>query len=57
MRVLRAILKAIDVCDTEPERVAQQLVDGGWTPRYEYALQTLTDLPYNRWREFDPRTR
>jgi NitT/TauT family transport system substrate-binding protein len=53
-RVLRAILKATDLCATEPERVAQQLVDGGWTPRYEYALQTLTEVPYNRWREFDP---
>jgi NitT/TauT family transport system substrate-binding protein len=53
-RALRAILKATDLCATEPERVAQQLVDGGWTPRYEYALQTLTELPYNRWREFDP---
>jgi NitT/TauT family transport system substrate-binding protein len=53
-RVLRAILKATDICATQPERVAQQLVDGGWTPRYEYALQTLTEVPYNRWREFDP---
>ena len=22
--------------------------------RYDYALQTLTELPYARWREFDP---
>ena len=22
--------------------------------RYDYALQTLTELPYDRWREFDP---
>jgi NitT/TauT family transport system substrate-binding protein len=53
-RALRAILKATDVCATQPERVAQQLVDGGWTRHYDYALQTLTELPYNRWREFDP---
>jgi NitT/TauT family transport system substrate-binding protein len=53
-RALRAILKATDLCAAQPERVAQQLVDGGWTPRYEYALQTLTEVPYNRWREFDP---
>ena len=33
---------------------AQQLVDGGFTQRYDYALQTLTELPYDRWREFDP---
>jgi NitT/TauT family transport system substrate-binding protein len=53
-RALRAILKATDVCATQPERVAQQLVDGEWTRHYDYALQTLTELPYNRWREFDP---
>ena len=51
-RVLRAILKATDLCATEPSRVARQLVDGGFTPRYDYALQTLSDNPY-KWREYD----
>jgi len=31
-RVLRAILKATDLCASEPERVAQRMVDGGFTP-------------------------
>jgi NitT/TauT family transport system substrate-binding protein len=53
-RFLRAILKAADICATDPERAARRLVDGGFTPRYDYALQTLTELPYDRWREFDP---
>jgi NitT/TauT family transport system substrate-binding protein len=53
-RVLRAILKATDICATDPERAARQLVDGGFTPRFDYAVQTLTDLPYGRWREYDP---
>ena len=26
----------------------------GFTQRYDYALQTLTELPYASWREFDP---
>jgi NitT/TauT family transport system substrate-binding protein len=52
-RVLRAILKANDVCAAEPERAARRLVDGGFTQRYDYALQTLTELPYATWREFD----
>ena len=30
-RALRAILKATDICATEPERAAQRLVDGGFT--------------------------
>jgi NitT/TauT family transport system substrate-binding protein len=53
-RVLRAILKVTDLCVAEPERVARRLVDGGFTPQYDYALQTLTDVPYGRWREYDP---
>jgi len=51
-RVLRAILKATDLCATKPERVARQLADGDFTPRYDYALQTLSDNPY-KWREYD----
>jgi NitT/TauT family transport system substrate-binding protein len=53
-RFLRAILKATDMCAAEPETTAQHLVDAGFTGRYEYAFQTLTELPYARWREFDP---
>jgi NitT/TauT family transport system substrate-binding protein len=53
-RVVRAILKATDLCVTEPERVAQQLVDGGFTQQYDYALQSLTEVPYRSWREYDP---
>ena len=34
--------------------VARMLVDGGFTERYDYALQALTEVPYDRWREFDP---
>jgi NitT/TauT family transport system substrate-binding protein len=52
-RVLRAIIKATDLCVTQPERVAQRIVDGGFTPRYDYALQTLKEIPYAKWREFD----
>ena len=53
-RALRAILKATDVCATDPASAARRLVDAGFTPRYDYALQVLTEIPYDRWREFDP---
>jgi len=53
-RALRAILKATDVCALEPERAAQAIVDKGFTPRYEYALQTMQEVPYDKWREYDP---
>jgi NitT/TauT family transport system substrate-binding protein len=52
-RVLRAILKSTDLCVTEPTRVAQRLVDGGVAARYDYALQTLRENPYDKWREYD----
>jgi NitT/TauT family transport system substrate-binding protein len=53
-RVARAVLKAADFCAADPAAAAQRLIDGGFTERYDYALQTLTDLPYDRWREYDP---
>ena len=53
-RVIRAYLKAADLCATEPTAAAQQLVEGGYTPRYDYALQALRDIPYDKWREYDP---
>jgi NitT/TauT family transport system substrate-binding protein len=53
-RAMRAILKAADMCAAEPERSAQLLVDGGYAPRLDYASQTLREVPYNRWRDYDP---
>jgi len=53
-RALRAILKAGSLCAAEPERVARTLVDNGFAKGYEYALHALKEIPYGRWREFDP---
>ena len=53
-RVLRAIVKAADLCASEPARVARQIVDAGFTPSYDYALQTNKEIPYVRWREYNP---
>jgi NitT/TauT family transport system substrate-binding protein len=52
-RFLRAIIKAINLCVTQPELVAQRIVDGGFTTRYDYALQTLKEIPFAKWREYD----
>ena len=40
-RVVRAMLRATDLCVSEPALVAQRLVDRGFTPRLDYAVQTL----------------
>jgi NitT/TauT family transport system substrate-binding protein len=52
-RAVRAILKATDWCALEPERAARLVVDRGAKPAYETALQTLREVPYNKWREYD----
>ena len=53
-RVLRAILKAADLCASGPARVAQRLVDRGFAHRYDYALELLTSIPFGAWRDYDP---
>jgi len=51
-RAVRAILKATDLCDSEPQRVAQDIADRGFANRYDLLLQTLKENPY-KWREYD----
>jgi len=51
-RALRAIVKAANLCALEPDRAARLVADKGYV--YDYALQTMQDIPYNRWREYDP---
>jgi NitT/TauT family transport system substrate-binding protein len=53
-RVLRAMFKAADLCVSDPQWVAQQLVKRDFVPSYDYVLQTLNAIRYDRWREFDP---
>jgi NitT/TauT family transport system substrate-binding protein len=53
-RVLRAILKATDLCASQPKLVEQQLVDSGIATRFDDALQMLTEVPFDKWRDFDP---
>jgi len=53
-RALRAILKAADLCASDPKRAAQLMVDRGFATRYDYALQALSEIRYDVWRDFDP---
>jgi NitT/TauT family transport system substrate-binding protein len=52
-RVLRAILKAMDLCVSQPARVAQLLIEQGYTTRLDYALQALSEIRYDVWRDYD----
>jgi NitT/TauT family transport system substrate-binding protein len=53
-RALRAILKATDICASEPDRVSRYLVDSDRTPRQSLVRQMLGEIPYDRWRDYDP---
>jgi NitT/TauT family transport system substrate-binding protein len=53
-RVLRAILKAVDLCASDPKQIAQLLVTQGYTDHYDYALQMLNETHFDLWRDYDP---
>jgi NitT/TauT family transport system substrate-binding protein len=53
-RVVRAILKAADICISDPEMVARLLVDGGYAQDYDLSLQALKEIRFAPWRDFDP---
>jgi len=52
-RVIRAFLKAADLCARKPEWTARFIVEKGFTKKYDYALETLRDVSYNAWRTYD----
>ena len=52
-RVMRAILKAADLCVADPAMAARRLVEGKFAANYDYALQALGEIPYKRWRDYD----
>jgi NitT/TauT family transport system substrate-binding protein len=53
-RAVRAILKADQLCALDPERAARTLTERGFATNYDYALQSMRDVPYCRWRDIDP---
>jgi NitT/TauT family transport system substrate-binding protein len=53
-RALRAILKADQICAVEPDRGARAFTSRGFETRYDFALQAMKEIPYGKWREYDP---
>jgi NitT/TauT family transport system substrate-binding protein len=53
-RALRALLKMTDIVCRDPERAARFLVNRGYTKNFDYALEAMKEIPYDRWREYDP---
>jgi NitT/TauT family transport system substrate-binding protein len=54
-RVVRALVRATDICASKPDWVARRLIDGGFAPQpqYDYVRQGLSDVPYRKWRDYD----
>lgn len=53
-RAMRAILKGTDLCASNPELGVNAYLAQGFTPKREYVQQALRELPYRRWRDYDP---
>jgi NitT/TauT family transport system substrate-binding protein len=52
-RALRAILKATDLCASQPALMARVLVEQGYTKNFDYALEALSEIRYDVWRDYD----
>jgi len=52
-RALRALLKAVDLCASQPESAAQLMVNRGVPAGYEYVLQAVREIGYAKWREYE----
>ena len=52
-RAMRAMFKAEAVCALEPERVAQMMVERGYTTSRDLTRRVLKEIPYGRWRQYD----
>jgi NitT/TauT family transport system substrate-binding protein len=52
-RFLRAMYKAAEFCTADPAGAARQLVESGFAERYDYALETIENIPYNLWHDYD----
>jgi len=47
-------MKGVDLCASKPAQMAKLLVDSGYATRYDYALQALSEIRYDVWRDYDP---
>ena len=52
-RFLRATYRAAEFCTADPAGAAKQIVAGGFTQRYDHALETVASIPYDLWHDYD----
>jgi NitT/TauT family transport system substrate-binding protein len=52
-RALRALLKAVDLCVSQPENAARLVSNRGVPAGYDYVLQAVREIGYSKWREYE----
>jgi NitT/TauT family transport system substrate-binding protein len=53
-RILRALLKAADLCVSEPQQVARRFIELGYGEDLEAVTRSIQDIRYNTWRDYEP---
>ena len=53
-RAIRAILKGSEICATDPDSGAKAFLAQGFQMDADYARQALRELPYGKWRDYNP---
>ena len=53
-RAMRAILKASELCASDPDLGAKAYLAQGYQTSPEYARQAMRELPYGKWRDYNP---
>ena len=53
-RAVRAILKASDLCASNPQLGAKAYLAQGFKIDAEFATQAIRELPYGKWRDYNP---
>jgi NitT/TauT family transport system substrate-binding protein len=52
-KVIRAVLKGNEICAADPAGAARRMVERGFADRYDHSLETVSELPFSAWRDFD----
>jgi NitT/TauT family transport system substrate-binding protein len=53
-RVMRAILKASEMCMADPDLGVKAFIAAGYKPDAELARMAVSEMPYRRWRDYNP---
>jgi NitT/TauT family transport system substrate-binding protein len=53
-RALRSILKASELCASDPDLAVKAFLAQGYKPNPEHARQAIRELPYGHWRDYNP---